>query len=170
MTENRRRKQRCGEPHGPSRQARRYGGESPRRRPPAKPAPRWYRTRGRKRPAPSPPAPSPGSNATASPSHAWCRQGQRLQEPCLPRPSHRVHIRHIRIGPTCPRTNGKAERFIQTSLREWPMRSHTFVNRPKRRHATMDRHLQHKATPLSPRRVIHFLSFIHCAAAMIWMR
>ena len=29
------------------------------------------------------------------------------------------HLRHIRTRPYTPRTNGKAERFIQTSLREW---------------------------------------------------
>lgn len=29
------------------------------------------------------------------------------------------HVRHIRTRPYTPRTNGKAERFIQTSLREW---------------------------------------------------
>jgi len=28
-------------------------------------------------------------------------------------------IRHVRIRPYTPRTNGKAERFIQTALREW---------------------------------------------------
>jgi transposase InsO family protein len=28
-------------------------------------------------------------------------------------------IRHKRTRPNTPRTNGKAERFIQTSLREW---------------------------------------------------
>jgi transposase InsO family protein len=28
-------------------------------------------------------------------------------------------LRHIRTTPSTPRTNGKAERFIQTSLREW---------------------------------------------------
>jgi transposase InsO family protein len=28
-------------------------------------------------------------------------------------------IRHCRTRPYCPRTNGKAERFIQTALREW---------------------------------------------------
>jgi transposase InsO family protein len=31
----------------------------------------------------------------------------------------RLGIRHIRTKPYTPRTNGKAERFIQTSLREW---------------------------------------------------
>lgn len=28
-------------------------------------------------------------------------------------------LRHVRTRPYTPRTNGKAERFIQTSLREW---------------------------------------------------
>jgi transposase InsO family protein len=28
-------------------------------------------------------------------------------------------IRHIRTRPYTPKTNGKAERFIQTMLREW---------------------------------------------------
>jgi transposase InsO family protein len=31
----------------------------------------------------------------------------------------RLAIRHIRTRPYTPRTNGKAERFIQTALREW---------------------------------------------------
>jgi transposase InsO family protein len=31
-------------------------------------------------------------------------------------------IRHVRIRPYTPRTNGKAERFIQTLLREWAYR------------------------------------------------
>jgi transposase InsO family protein len=29
------------------------------------------------------------------------------------------HVRHLRTRPYRPRTNGKAERFIQTMLREW---------------------------------------------------
>jgi len=32
---------------------------------------------------------------------------------------NRAGMRHIRTRPYTPRTNGKAERFIQTSLREW---------------------------------------------------
>jgi len=31
----------------------------------------------------------------------------------------RAGLRHLRTKPYTPRTNGKAERFIQTSLREW---------------------------------------------------
>jgi transposase InsO family protein len=31
----------------------------------------------------------------------------------------RLGIRHIRTRPYAPKTNGKAERFIQTLLREW---------------------------------------------------
>jgi transposase InsO family protein len=31
----------------------------------------------------------------------------------------RLGIRHLRTKPYTPRTNGKAERFIQTCLREW---------------------------------------------------
>jgi transposase InsO family protein len=33
-----------------------------------------------------------------------------------------LQIRHVRIRPYTPRTNGKAERFIQTLLREWAYR------------------------------------------------
>jgi len=33
-----------------------------------------------------------------------------------------LHIRHRRTRPYTPRTNGKAERFIQTALREWAYR------------------------------------------------
>ena len=35
------------------------------------------------------------------------------------RACRRLRLKHIRTKPYTPRTNGKAERFIQTSLREW---------------------------------------------------
>jgi transposase InsO family protein len=35
------------------------------------------------------------------------------------RTCQRLQLRHIRTRPYTPRTNGKAERFIQTALREW---------------------------------------------------
>jgi transposase InsO family protein len=46
-------------------------------------------------------------------------------------------LRHLRIRPYTPRTNGKAERFIQTALREWA-------------HAKAYRSSQHRAGALGP--------------------
>jgi transposase InsO family protein len=37
---------------------------------------------------------------------------------------HQMEIRHHRTRPYTPRTNGKAERFIQTALREWAYAKH----------------------------------------------
>jgi transposase InsO family protein len=52
-----------------------------------------------------------------------------------------LHIRHVRTRPYTPRTNGKAERFIQTLLREWayarPYRSSAW------RHRALPRFLCH---------------------------
>ncbi len=31
----------------------------------------------------------------------------------------RLRLKHVRTKPYTPKTNGKAERFIQTGLREW---------------------------------------------------
>lgn len=39
----------------------------------------------------------------------------------------RLQIRHLRTRPYTPRTNGKAERFIQTHLREWAY-AHAYPN------------------------------------------
>ena len=33
-----------------------------------------------------------------------------------------LNVRHIKTKPYTPRTNGKAERFIRTSLKEWAYR------------------------------------------------
>lgn len=43
-----------------------------------------------------------------------CYRSRRFARLC-----HRLGIRHQRTKPYSPRTNGKAERFIQTALREW---------------------------------------------------
>jgi transposase InsO family protein len=59
-------------------------------------------------------------------SPAW-RQGrarhdrQRIKLPIPPyaKALRRLKIKHLRTKPYTPRTNGKAERFVQTSLREW---------------------------------------------------
>jgi len=32
---------------------------------------------------------------------------------------HGLGLKHVRTKPIHPKTNGKAERFIQTALREW---------------------------------------------------
>jgi transposase InsO family protein len=37
----------------------------------------------------------------------------------LPQLLRRLNIRHLRTRPCTPRANGKAQRFIQTLLREW---------------------------------------------------
>jgi transposase InsO family protein len=46
-------------------------------------------------------------NGSCYKSHAFARACKRLG------------LRHIRTKPYTPKTNGKAERFIQTALREW---------------------------------------------------
>ncbi len=46
-------------------------------------------------------------------------------------------IRHIRTRPYTPKTNGKAERFIQTLLREWAYNPVQFIGCSDRRPAAM---------------------------------
>jgi transposase InsO family protein len=45
----------------------------------------------------------------------------------------RLGLRHIRTKPYTPKTNGKAERFIQTSLREWAY-AQAYENSRQRKH------------------------------------
>ena len=48
-------------------------------------------------------------------------------------------IRHVRTRPYTPRTNGKAERFIQTSLREWACARPYLIAPAHPGHQAMDR-------------------------------
>ena len=47
---------------------------------------------------------------------------------------HRLGMRHLRTRPYTPRTNGKAERLVQTSLREWAY-ARSYANSEQRAHA-----------------------------------
>jgi transposase InsO family protein len=47
------------------------------------------------------------------------RQRHQFPIPPLPQGSALAQIKHLRTKPYTPKTNGKAERFVQTSLREW---------------------------------------------------
>lgn len=67
-------------------------------------------------------------NGSAFVSHAF---GQALD---------RLGLRHIRTRPYTPRTNGKAERFIQSALREW---AYAFVYRHSDERAGMLDHWLH---------------------------
>ena len=77
--------------------------------------------------------------------------------------SHRSHafahacrafgLKHRRTRPYIPRTNGKAERFIQTALREWA-HARTYQNSAERQTPrSMDPPAQLAQTPLKPRSV-----------------
>jgi transposase InsO family protein len=43
-----------------------------------------------------------------------CYRSSAFRDAC-----RRLRLKHIRTRPYTPKTNGKAERFIQTCLREW---------------------------------------------------
>ena len=45
--------------------------------------------------------------------------GSSFRSHCYAKALRRLKIKHLRTRPYTPRTNGKAERFVQTSLREW---------------------------------------------------
>jgi len=61
-------------------------------------------------------------NGSAYVSQAWAAHCQRIE------------VRHIRTRPYRPRTNGKAERFIQTMLREWAY-ARVYQTSDQRKHA-----------------------------------
>ena len=42
-------------------------------------------------------------------------------------------VKHVRTKPYTPKTNGKAERFVQTALREWASPSLSHIRPPRRR-------------------------------------
>jgi transposase InsO family protein len=54
---------------------------------------------------------------------------------------HRLNLRHQRTRPYRPRTNGKAERFIQTLLREWAYRRPYSTSGQRAQH--LPRYLDH---------------------------
>jgi transposase InsO family protein len=66
-----------------------------------------------------------------------CYVSHRFQNLC-----QKLHLRHLRTRPYRPRTNGKAERFIQTLLREWAYRRpySTSVQRTLRLATYLDRY------------------------------
>ena len=51
---------------------------------------------------------------------------------CFRRACKRLGLRHIRTKPYTPKTNGKVERFIQSSLREWAY-AHVYEHSRQRR-------------------------------------
>lgn len=46
--------------------------------------------------------------------NGWCYRSKAFATLCK-----HLKLKHVRTKPYTPKTNGKAERFIQTALREW---------------------------------------------------
>ena len=88
--------------------------------PAGSPTGKFCRTTARKAPSASWNVRWPGLSAMAAvverviTDNGNCYRSQRFRQACA---DH--GLRHLRTRPYTPRTNGKAERFIQTSLREW---------------------------------------------------
>jgi hypothetical protein len=61
-----------------------------------------------------------------------------LPQPSLARGLSTAGLRHIRTKPYTPRTKGKAERFIQTGLREWAY-AQAYASSQARQDALADR-------------------------------
>ena len=68
----------------------------------------------------------------------------------------RARCRHKRTRPYTPKTNGKAERFIQTSLREWAYAKpfHSSAERTDAMRPWLADY-NHSQAPLRPRRTNH---------------
>ena len=58
------------------------------------------------------------------------RQRLLLSSRAIAKACKRLSLKHIRIKPYTPKTNDKAERFIQTSLHEWPAPTTPQTNAP----------------------------------------
>lgn len=67
---------------------------------------------------------------------------------------HKLGLRHLRTRPYTPKTNGKAERFTQSSLREWAY-AHTYAHSDQRT-AQLQRWL-HRYNWLRPHRSLNRL-------------
>src|SRR5271170_6341825 len=79
---------------------------------------------------PKPPSPSctrPWSSSPATVSayaHLLTDNGSSYRSWQFARACQQLAIKHRRTRPYSPQTNGKAERFIQTALREWAYAKH----------------------------------------------
>ena len=82
--------------------------------------------------------PAPGRRVLRPTRHRRARLAdrQRQQLPITPVPTGlpELAIKHRRTRPYTPRTNGKAERFIQTALREWAYAKHWTNSRERDSH------------------------------------
>ena len=61
-------------------------------------------------------------------------------------------IAHKRTKPYTPKTNGKAERFIQSSIREWAYATPFSTSAERGRHAPLAARLQHRTAARRTRR------------------
>jgi len=57
-------------------------------------------------------------SVAAAPSFSRC-YGSCYRSKAFAKACRDLGLKHVRTRPYTPRTNGKAERFIQTALREW---------------------------------------------------
>ena len=63
--------------------------------------------------------PQRGRSVTGGACAQRCTRGSAYRSHAFRQACEDVGLKHKRTKPYTPRTNGKAERFIQTSLREW---------------------------------------------------